>query len=366
LIKTQINIMKKTFLYLILCLISIISITLNAQTYSGGSGIEADPYRISSKTDMETLATLVNSNGFNNYSGKYFLLTQDITEAVTSVIGNSMNTSYNSVFSGIFDGGGHKMNVNINMSSIAGLYLGVFGNAKGATIKNLGVSGCISGSSNNGYVGGICGLAESTTITNCYNTGSISSSTTGGSYAGGICGYGLSSTISNCYNIGNISSTTSNPSTSYYSYAGGICGYGSFSIMNCIAANTTIIARKGSSYSIYTYRIGYRSSGTSGIQNCYALATMQINGTTRSSKDANKADGKDWNNEIMIGISPTSTCSHNRTSLLLNTNNPLKWQYSTNNGNSWTDIVCTSPIYTETNPSAGHYIYRAQNGDGTY
>ena len=41
-----------------------------------GSGTETDPYKIRSKTDLESLATSVN-NG-ESYEGKYFELTQSI------------------------------------------------------------------------------------------------------------------------------------------------------------------------------------------------------------------------------------------------------------------------------------------------
>ena len=110
------------------------------QGYSGGSGTENDPYLISSKADMEALANAVN-NG-NNYSqGKYFLLTQDITEVIVTVIG-----FYGCYFAGTFDGGGHSINTNISVSMSHysdNYFVGVFGNIRGATIKNLKVNGRI-------------------------------------------------------------------------------------------------------------------------------------------------------------------------------------------------------------------------------
>ncbi|MCL2651054.1 MAG: T9SS type A sorting domain-containing protein [Candidatus Azobacteroides sp.] len=244
------------------------------------------------------------------------------------------------------------------------------------SITNCYNVGRISCSGSSAYAGGICGSAAN--ITNCYNTGDISASTSGAAYstyAGGICGYaGGRFSITNCYNVGNISSTTTN--STYNPYAGGICGYVApsnnevaSSIINCIAANAAIIAQMGgnnnSKIASGTGRIFGGDNGNYSnysIQNCYASATMQINNVTRSSQDANSKDGKDSN---IIAYS-SSTCSHSETHVMLFTINPLKWQYSINNGNSWEDIVCTSPIYTETNPSAGHYIYRAQNGDGTF
>jgi hypothetical protein len=67
-----------------------------------------------------------------------------------------------------------------------------------------------------GPVGGVCGY-NSSTITACYNTGSVS----GNSQVGGVCGYDYSnSTITACYNTGSVSGN---------SYVGGVCGYNSSS-----------------------------------------------------------------------------------------------------------------------------------------
>jgi hypothetical protein len=193
------------------CLLLAISVF----AYSGGNGTENNPYLISSKADMEELAS--NVNGGQRYSEIYFLLTQDLTGAsdtLTTVVGN--NSSY---FSGTFDGDGHKIAVNISTTAS---YAGVFGRLIGATIKNLGVTGSIKSSSDAAsYAGGICGRSDNgTTISNCYNTGEISSSSSSSSaaYAGGICGIG-NGTISDCYNTGKISASSASSA-----YVGGICG----------------------------------------------------------------------------------------------------------------------------------------------
>jgi len=96
--------MNKVKLFLAMLAFTGLSASLTAQTYSGGIGTETDPYRISSRADMEALATAV--NGGTTQSGRHFLLTQDITEAVTTIVGNSNSRS----FSGIFDGGWHEVN----------------------------------------------------------------------------------------------------------------------------------------------------------------------------------------------------------------------------------------------------------------
>jgi hypothetical protein len=424
-----------------------------AQIYSGGAGTEADPYLISSKVDMVALASAVNGNS-DYSSGKYFLLTQDITDTITTIIGRNDTCS----FKGVFDGGEHKLTVNISTSNE--YYAGVFGYTTGATIKNLGVAGSVSSSSSSSslayaggicgradssstitncyntgsvsslaYAGGICGNADSSTITNCYNTGSVSSlayaggicgnadnsstitncyntgsvssssdsfsAYTGGicgnaynstitncyntgsvssysssfaaiaggicgianpstitncyntgrvssssssssdSRSGGICGNAYNSTITNCYNTGRVSSSSSDSDSSYVTAAGGICGVLLEGTVNdCIAANTTITAKRGGSNNNYSAGriVGYMNEGVS-IVNCQALASMQINGNTRSSQDANSKDGKDivGSYEILnaIGMLNAKQIIYGDESFLLNENNlPIDFQSS--------------------------------------
>ena len=432
--------MKKLKL-LCVAAILLLSAGMNAQTYSGGSGTAADPFRISSKADMEALANAVN-NG-NNYSlGKHFLLTNDITEAVTTVIGYEF-VLYR--FQGTFDGGGHSINMNVNIFHTSGsgnVYAGVFGVTNRATIKNLKVTGSVSAASTpnlSPHAGGICGYASNTTIINCFNTASISatahynsSAFAGGicggadnttitscsnagsisasaawnaisAYAGGICGYATNTTITSCSNTGIISaaaaysqsyaggicgsahtttiansSNTGNISASApnsFSYAGGICGYDNslstvVNIRNSIAVNATIVATGWNVNAGIAGRI-IGQGGT--VQNCHAFASMQVRGSTVSSQNENSQHGKDiisdyigdFGNIFLNG--DFSTCSGSATSIFLfNTNNIIRWQRSADNGQSWISIDCTSPMYTETNPVAGEYIYRALNGNATW
>lgn len=121
-----------------------------------------------------------------------------------------MNNTY--YFAGHFDGDNHLVTLYLNTSTLQ--YVGVFGYARNATIANLGSAGQIqqSSASSTAYVGGICGYAFSTTLSNCYNTGNVSSNRS----TGGICGYCSNGSITNCHNTGNVSASIR---------AGGICGY---------------------------------------------------------------------------------------------------------------------------------------------
>lgn len=105
--------------------------------------------------------------------------------------------SSNSTYSGIFDGQNH---------TISGLYfnqedsydVGLFGRNNGK-IANAGIlDSYFYGTSK---VGGVCGNNYTGTITNCYNTGSVSGLGT----LGGVSGYNYTGSITNCYNTGNVS-----------------------------------------------------------------------------------------------------------------------------------------------------------------
>ena len=254
--------MKNCLLSLFVCLIISIS-TLSAQTFSGGTGSDTNPYLISSKADMEELATSV--NGGVKYVGKYFELTQDITgasNAITTVIGNSA-TNY---FIGTFDGKGHIVEVNIKVeNAISKVYGGVFGNIQNAIIKNINIKGSILidikqsyGNASYAYTGGICGNVVASIISNCSFNGTLSSIAdavyTCESYAGGICGiiYGSGSQINKCQNFGDIISSSSSSSSLGYSYSGGICGSSSTTgnlVQNCINTGRISANSNDNSYS---------------------------------------------------------------------------------------------------------------------
>ncbi len=106
-------------------------------------------------------------------------------------IGNDPNKYW-----GIFDGDGFEISgLYINSNS---KFIGLFGRAKNATIKNLSVDGCIEGVS---YIGGILGFGEYINVLNCQNNATI----TGEHHIGGVVGYHLSydkESIVNCGNKG--------------------------------------------------------------------------------------------------------------------------------------------------------------------
>lgn len=151
-----------------------------------------------------------------------------------------------SPYTGIFDGQNH---------TISGLYfnqensydVGLFGRNNGK-IANAGIlDSYFYGTSK---VGGMCGNNYTGTISNCYNTGSVSGIGT----AGGASGYNYTGSITNCYNTGNVSGSSG--------FVGGVSGYNS--------KGTIINSYNAGSVSGLEYVggvSGYNDGGT--ITNCY-------------------------------------------------------------------------------------------------
>jgi len=131
----------------------------------------------------------------------------------------------------------------------------------------------------NTYAGGICaaGSNSTTSIDNCYNTGAVSATSYTGSYAGGICGENGS--ISNCYNLGAISADYNNHSP----VAGGICGF-SGSISGCCVWSSGITAD-------VSYTIGWGATTTNNL----ALSGISGNPKNDDTKLITAAESKQQN-----------------------------------------------------------------------
>ncbi len=212
-------------------------ITLTAhwsKNLSNGSGTESDPYRISSAEELKAFRDIVDGkNGQVKNNKVCAVLEKDIVlnegtfdENGIYSLSNSGSKpekwepigDYPNAFEGKFDGNGHTVyGVYINTS---GNRLGLFGNIKGAEIKNLSVTGYIS---EGHYTGGIAGYAEASVISNCKNHATIEAYSGSEACAGGIVGYinGAGSNITNCENHGTVISKV----TEQDAYAGGITGY---------------------------------------------------------------------------------------------------------------------------------------------
>jgi hypothetical protein len=150
----------------------------------GGSGTEADPYRITSAANWNALARRV-SNG-DSFYGKYFKLTNDIS--VTTMIGTPQ-----SKFRGIFQGAGRSINVNYSTTAD---FCGPFRYlSHEASIRNLTVTGTITSSAK--YAGGIAGYAEGKVYFDaCRSSVTINGTTDGDGSHGGLLGEAVGSDFS--------------------------------------------------------------------------------------------------------------------------------------------------------------------------
>ena len=217
-----------------------------------GDGTLANPYKISTVGELFWFAGLVNGDasvcdynetekptGTKQNTAACAVLIADISvnnnllanlnEDGTVKDGYSVTNwkpigNYYNRFTGTFDGKGHTFS-GLYFNDTNTEYVGLFGFNQG-TIKNVGVVDSYFKGNNN--VGGVCGfnrgfayVYEATaTITNCYNTSSVS----GNEYVGGVCGYNKGvthggtaiATTTDCYNTGSVSGNK---------YIGGVCGY---------------------------------------------------------------------------------------------------------------------------------------------
>jgi hypothetical protein len=198
------------------------------------------------------------------------------------------NNSDQTAFKGNFNGNGKVIrNLAYSVTSItAG---GLFGIISNAIIENLGLENC----NIVGYaaLGGLVGYAKSSTISNCYVTGSVK----GSRYTGGLVGYAPYCTyISNCYFSGNVSAVGNGLTRGVgglVGFYGGICsGEGLYRsiISNCyVTGKVSAISITPNSYMVGGL-IGHLSDGI--IRNCI-VALDSITSTNITNPYINRIAG---------------------------------------------------------------------------
>ncbi len=309
-------------LSVILC--STYAFASDPEIFSGGTGTEGDPYKISSSAQLDNI---------RNYPDAYFILSDDITftEEDFSEGGDFYNNgelwipigNIDEPFTGNFDGDGKKITgLKINMNVSTDAYAGLFGVMDSAAVTGVNMRSCdiiVTGRDEVNewtciYAGSIAGLIKNTTIGNCSNTGNITvssavslnrvggivggmddgstittsynsgkitaSSTENVSTAGGIAGDINDSTVSDSYNSGNIKASAANET---YAFSGGIAGeisslsgisssilfcYNSGSIVNLSSGSVDIEPAHGSASGIVN------SCLYSSVANCYSIDSV--------------------------------------------------------------------------------------------
>jgi hypothetical protein len=256
-----------------------------------GDGTSGNPYQI---TSWQNLYWISQSTARWN---KHYIQTQnidfsDVSPAINTwdsnkgwlPIGNATNK-----FTGSFNGQGFTINgIYLNRSTD---WSGLFGLMQGATISNLGVTNVsITGAYG---AGGLAGdNYNSSTISNCYSTGSVSGTT----YVGGLVGINQDASISDSYSTCSVSGTNTyvgglvgdnNGATISKSYAtgnvaglnyiGGLIAHSrnSSTVSNCYSrGNATRISGSGTDVGAF---VGYNSTIT---RYCYSTGTVIYSGGT--------------------------------------------------------------------------------------
>ena len=255
-------------------------------------------FYITTAQQLKRLADEVNAG--DSKSDKTYLLANDIDLSgypnwtpIGTFTPNSPQANY--PFSGVFDGQGY---------SITGLKMsgnedskGLFGYAYCEAIRNVvirnpeiegkdqvgalvgyqaysnqGIKNCaviggkIQGRS---HVGGLVGYMEESPIQNCYSTCEVAAMDF---YAGGIVGdHRVVASIRNCYATGNISGT----------YSGGIVGVAQ-DVERCVALGQTVTGKSSN-----------RVTDSVRISDVYAWGGMKVNGNTVTYGAANNENGAD-------------------------------------------------------------------------
>ena len=179
-----------------------------------GSNGGTDNYYVINSLGLEGSTTGTDLQGMSgSRAGKYALGSNIDASATSGWTNGFLPVGDNATkFTGKFDGLGHTVsNLTINRPAMS--YVGLFGWASGATLRNVGlVGGSITGSSN---VGGLAGYLDTSSIVNdSYATASVS----GSSYVGGLVGKDVGSLITRAYAGGNVIGAAN--------FVGGLIGQG--------------------------------------------------------------------------------------------------------------------------------------------
>ena len=213
--------------------------------FTSGDGSYSNPYEIRNAQDLANLAYMVREGG-EDYSGKYFVMTNDITlnENLVNADCTDRNTGTFQVWKPIGKYGSWRNNTfkgdfNGNSHTIYGLFIeandyynGLFGVVDEGTIRNLTIADSYMHASNSyssNFYGFIAGETSNATLLNCHvknscvtNSGIDKWNKIG---IGGLVGRSLNEDVfSKCSFNGNF--VLYSFRTESLVYAGGILGYG--------------------------------------------------------------------------------------------------------------------------------------------
>ncbi len=206
----------------------------------------------------------------NNLSGKYILMNDIDLSSISNwdPIGDVdvINGVITESFSGILDGNGFVIK-NLKINNTNKTSIGLFSVIENAEIKNVGIENIninIDKSNESGSfgIGGLTGENDSSIISNCYTTGTI----TGYGevvIGGGMIAFSNKGEIENCYS--DVDLSIEHTGSSYFT-AGGFIGVSGSTITNCYAT--------GDVYGTYG-TAGFAAAIMEGtMSNCYATGKV--------------------------------------------------------------------------------------------
>ncbi len=344
--------MKKLILSLLLVVLSMSLFALDKYlppTGLSGNGTSDNPYLVEDFADLVTLS----SNPSYWASGTYIQQTGNIDASDSSTLNDGAGYNPIANFLGIYDGN-NKFISNLFISRSSGNQA-LFGKCDNATIKNLGLKDCqITGTY---CTGALVGEAiNSSSIENCYSTGSV----TGTLYVGGLIGYIVTNTsVENTFSECSVNGTTSvggligyskTNTTLTKSYAtgdvqntgansGGLVGYAyqMTSISECFATGDVSGYESVGAFGGNMY--GTNTSNRLTINNCYASGNVQ------GTKIIGSFSGK-FNRVIVDNCYSLGSITYIESSVGAFTSSATSTTCTNSFWNSTTAGVATSPIAT--------------------
>lgn len=196
----------------------------------------------------------------------------DLQDVEVDVIGNSPANA----FKGIFDGQGHEISnysLTVSSSFLASNGYGLFGNARGATIKNFTIDGemTFNGTAPGDLGCALVGWPESGTLVQNIKS-SVNINAQISTHVGGIVGSLRDATIDRCEYAGTLNGYTSSNGVA------GITGYTNLgTITNCIFSGTVI----GTGTGYFGGILGYVNNGNANMQNCLVYGTIENSVSSR-------------------------------------------------------------------------------------
>lgn len=350
-----------------------------AASFSGGSGTDDDPWKISNGSELAYLASLVNSNGSATYN-QYYILTADIDLGGREWTGIGNQNDAGKAFKGKFDGNG-KVITGFAINEEREYTPGLFGMLDGgAVVKNLTVHGCIRAgakkdfggllcaSVNGGsavanctvyadvqitreagskdlYFGGITGrLAPGGKIQDCTVLGKIQLQVTASAtnaqrqYTAGIAARIDAAQITNCTNYADISQIFTGSAT--IGYSGGIVACGdaatdtTVSIRNCVNYGDIFVETNGGHGRTGGIIGNARSKAVYNIENCFNAGKMLSGKGTQS---GNMGELVGMNEAKQLNLKNCYASGRN---------------LGGNKGKTWSESGCVTDITLKTLPGA--------------